>query len=110
VSVLFLRQLRWRPLLLEADAAEHRPALRRPEGNRRLLAALRAVDARLRAYPGAAAHTLGLAHFAVLGVVLELFIVEEQLLTRSKNKLGAAIAALQDSVYKFHGRLPQRKE
>jgi hypothetical protein len=53
---------------------------------------------------------LALHTVAVLGVVLELFIVEEQLLTRSKNKLGAAIAALQDSVYKFHGRLPQRKE
>jgi hypothetical protein len=31
----------------------------------------------------------------VLGVVLELFIVEEELLAGRKNKLGAAVDALQ---------------
>jgi hypothetical protein len=43
----------------------------------------------------------------MLGVVLELFVVEEQLFTRCKYKLAAAIAALQDSIRKLHGRLPK---
>jgi hypothetical protein len=36
-----------------------------------------------------------------------LFVVEEKLLTRGEHKLDAAVTALQDSVDKFHGRLPQ---
>jgi len=43
----------------------------------------------------------------VLGVVLELFVVEKKLLTRGEHKLHAAIVALQDSVDKFHGRFPK---
>jgi hypothetical protein len=39
-----------------------------------------------------------------------LFVVEEELLAGSEYKLGAAIAALQDSVGKFHGRLPHRRK
>jgi hypothetical protein len=46
----------------------------------------------------------------VLGVVLELFIVEEELFAGGKNKLGAAVETLQNSVGIFHGRLPQRRE
>jgi hypothetical protein len=46
----------------------------------------------------------------VLGVVRELFVVEEQLLAGSKYKLGAAIYALQYSIYELHGRLPKRGE
>jgi hypothetical protein len=42
----------------------------------------------------------------MLGVVLELFIVEEQLLACRENKLGAAVNTLQDSIGEFHGRLP----
>jgi hypothetical protein len=53
-----------------------------------------------------AANALRLALLAALGVVLELFIVEEDLLARRKNKLGAAVDALQYSIRKFHGRLP----
>jgi hypothetical protein len=46
----------------------------------------------------------------VLGVILELFVVEKKLLTGSEHELGAAIVALQNSVDKFHGRLPQSRE
>jgi hypothetical protein len=42
----------------------------------------------------------------MLGVVFELLIVEEQLLARRENELGAAIVALQHSIDEFHGRLP----
>jgi hypothetical protein len=44
----------------------------------------------------------------MLGVVLELFIVEKELLARCKNKLGAAVNALQNSIGEFHGRLPSQ--
>jgi hypothetical protein len=46
----------------------------------------------------------------MLWVILELLIVEEQLLASRKNKLGATIVALQNSVDKFHGRLPWGRE
>ena len=82
-------------LLLEAGSAQHRPALRGLEGNRGLRAALRAGGARLRADLLVAADALRLALLAALGVVLELFVVEENLLARRKDKLGAAVNALQ---------------
>jgi hypothetical protein len=44
---------------------------------------------------------------ASLGVVLELLVVEKQLLARGEYKFFAAINALQDSIRKFHGRLPR---
>jgi hypothetical protein len=44
----------------------------------------------------------------VLGVVLELFVVEEQLLACCENKLGAAVNTLEDSIGEFHGRLPSQ--
>jgi len=44
----------------------------------------------------------------MLWVVLELFVVEEELLACSKNELGAAVNALQDSIREFHGRLPSQ--
>jgi hypothetical protein len=46
----------------------------------------------------------------VLGIVLELLIVEEELLAGSEDELGATVIALQNSVRKFHGRLPRRRE
>jgi hypothetical protein len=45
---------------------------------------------------------------AVLGVILELFIVEEELLARSEYKLGVAVDAFQHSIGEFHGRLPSQ--
>ena len=44
----------------------------------------------------------------MLGVVLKLFIVEKDLLARSKNKLSAAVNACEDSIGKFHCRLPMQ--
>jgi hypothetical protein len=52
------------------------------------------------------AGTLRLALLAVLGIVLELLVVEEQLLAGCKHKVSAAVVALQYSVDEFHGRLP----
>jgi hypothetical protein len=64
-------------LLLEADTAQHRSALGGLEGDRGLLAALGTPSPGLRTYLGAAAGALRLALLAALGVVLELFVVEE---------------------------------
>jgi len=46
----------------------------------------------------------------MLGVVLELFVVKEQLLTSGEHKFCAAIVALQDSVDEFHDRLPKNRD
>jgi hypothetical protein len=46
----------------------------------------------------------------MLGIVLELFVVKEQLLARGKDELRTAIETLQNSVDKVHDRLPQRRE
>jgi len=82
-----------RRLLLEAGAAQHWPALCGLEGNRRCLAALRAVGPCLWAHPGATTNTLRLALFAVPGLVLELLVVEEKLLAGGEDKLGSTVAA-----------------
>jgi len=91
---------------LEAGAAQHRPALSGLEGNCRLGAALRTGGPRLRTHPLRSARALGLALLAVLGVVLELFIVEKNLLACREHKLRAAIDAPEHSIREFHGRLP----
>jgi hypothetical protein len=77
--------------------------LGRLEWNRRLDAALGALRARLRAretrccwtraraQPNASA--FGLAGFAPLGVVFELFVEKEELLARGENEFAAAICA-----------------
>jgi len=54
-----------------------------------------------------AANALRLALLAALGVVRELFVVEKNLLAGCKNKIGAAVNALQDSIREFHSRLPK---
>jgi hypothetical protein len=51
---------------------------------------------------------LGFALLTVFGIVLELFVVEEELLARGKDELGAAVYALEHTIGKFHGRLPQQ--
>ncbi len=94
------------PLFLETAAAKHRSALGGLEGNRSFGSALGAGSAGFRTHLLAAADPLRLALFAALGVVFELFIVEEDLLARSKNELGAAVNARQYSIGEFHGRLP----
>jgi hypothetical protein len=54
----------------------------------------------------AAAKALGLALLAAFGVVLELFVVKENLLAGGEYELGAAVDALQYAICEFHGRHP----
>jgi hypothetical protein len=44
----------------------------------------------------------------VLGVIPELFVVEENLLACCEYELGAAVDALKHSILEFHGRLPSQ--
>jgi len=46
----------------------------------------------------------------VLGVVLELLVVEEELFPGGEYEFSATVIALEDSILEFHGRLPRRKE
>lgn len=96
--------------ILEAGAAKHRPVLCGLEWHGGLGAALRTGRPRLGANPGAAIGALGLALLTVLGVVGELLIVEEQLLSGGEYKLSAATDTLQYSIREFHGRFPQDRE
>jgi hypothetical protein len=91
------RKLRPALLLLKAGAAQHRPALGRLEGHRRLSPHSEQVVRVSGRTLEPAANALGLALLAVLGVVLELFVVEEKLLAGGEHELGAAIDALQYS-------------
>jgi hypothetical protein len=93
-------------LLLETAAAEHRPTLGRLEWNSGFSSALGTGGASFGTHLLASANPLSLALFATLGVVLELFVVEEDLLAGSKDELGAAVNARQYSICEFHGRLP----
>ena len=95
-------------LLLETGAAENGPALRGLEWDRSFSAAGRAGGSGLRTH-AAAAGALCLALLAMLGVVLELFVVEKQLFAGGEHELRPAIVTLQNSVDKFHGRLPQSR-
>ena len=85
----------------EARAAVDGAALRRVEGNRRRLAALRALDGdldalsdarRLRGGDGREAFVLGLlAWLAALRLVLQTFVVEEELFAGSPVELLTAV-------------------
>lgn len=46
----------------------------------------------------------------MLGIVFELFVVEEKLLAGGEYEFSAAIVALEDLILEFHGRLPQRRD
>jgi len=91
---------------LETAAAKYWSALGGLEWNRSFGSTLGAGSACFRTHLLASAKPLRLALLAALGVVFELFIVEEDLLARSKNELGAAVNARQCSIGEFHGRLP----
>jgi hypothetical protein len=96
-------------LLLKTGTAQHRPALRGFEWNRRFGSTLRAGRARLRANPCVAAGALGFALFTTLGVVFKLLVVEEELLARRKDEISPALYTFQYPILKFHGRLPNRE-
>lgn len=76
------------------------------ERNRGFGAALRTNCAGLGPNLLVAAHTLGFALFAALGIVFKLLIVEKNLLACGKHKLRAAVDTCEDAIGKFHGRLP----
>jgi hypothetical protein len=97
-------------LLFKTNAAQNGPPLRRLERYSGCSAALGACGPRLCAHLGATTDALCLALFAVFGIVLELFIVEEELLARCEDKIRAAIYTFQGSISKFHSRLPQNRE
>jgi hypothetical protein len=45
--------------------------------------------------------TLGLAILTTLGLILEVFVVEEMLFSRCEHKIGCAIDALEDAILKL---------
>jgi len=100
------RCLHCKLLPLETGAAQDRPALRGFEGNRRFGPTLRAGCPGLCADPRVTAGAFGLALFAALRVVFELLIVEEELLARRENEIGAAVYTLQYAILEIHGRFP----
>src|SRR5438874_1434808 len=90
---------------LEARPAQYGPPLRGSEGNRRLNSARRALSSGFRSYPGTPVGALRLALLAALRVVLEIFVVKEQLLTRGEDEFRTAVNTLENLIREFHGRL-----
>jgi len=93
---------------LKTRPAKHWPALGRLKGDGGLHPAFRAGRPGFGANPRISTGALGFALFTTLGVVFELLIVEEELLTRRKDEVSAAVNTLEDSIREFHGRLPNR--
>lgn len=89
-------------LLLKAAPAQNGTALSRLEGDGGFRAALRANGACLRAHRAGAGCPFGLALFAALGVVLELLVEEEELLTRSEHEIVPAVHAFENLVDELH--------
>jgi hypothetical protein len=99
-------------LLRETFAAENWTSLRWAKGDRGLLAALRAggagfdagelVQVTPRRWGAEYGRAFGLAGFAALGFVPELFVVEKKLLPGGEDKVGAAVDAGQYLILKFH--------
>jgi hypothetical protein len=88
--------------MLETLSAQNGSSLCWLEGNRCFGAALRAGGSRFGPGAAAARHALRLAGFASLRVVLELFIVKEQLLPGCENEIASAIRTLQNFVDVVH--------
>lgn len=96
-----------RPLLSKARTTEHWPPLRRLERNCSVLTALTTCRPGLSASLLSFAGTLRFALFAPFGVVLEIFLVKEQLFACRKHELGGAIDARQYSIGELHGWILQ---
>jgi hypothetical protein len=101
------------PLLLKALPAKDRPPLRRLEGNRCLLAALRTSRSGFglrRRLPGDRrtqyGNALSLACLATFGFVLELLVVKEKLFACGKNKVRPAVNTLQHLILEVHPLTP----
>jgi hypothetical protein len=93
--------------LSETLAAKYGPSLCRAERNRGFLSATGADSYGFlfgkvtRRSPGGSPFLL--AGFAAFGYVLELFVVEEKLLSGGKYKIFATVHTLQYFVLEFHG-------
>ena len=87
----------------EALTAVNRATLGRPEGNGCLPPALRTNGGCLRPLRAGRRRSLplGLARLATLGLIFEILVVEEMLLSRRKHKLRATIRTLDDSILKL---------
>jgi hypothetical protein len=103
--------------LLETLPAEDRTALRRLKGNCSFLATLGAVGSGFylgiitRGGCTQAGGSLRLTGFASFGLVLELFVMEEQLFSRREYKVSIAVNTLQNLILEFHGELlPSARE
>jgi hypothetical protein len=97
-----------RSALLETGPTEHRTTLRGLERNGRFGGAFRTHSPGFRTYAVAGSgHALDLALFTPLGIVLELFVVKEELLAGGKNEVVTAIRALQNLVDKIHYASPR---
>ncbi len=95
--------------LLKTLPTINRSTLSRLKRNRRLLAALRADCCGFHSLVALAAQPFvpsGLTGFAPLRLVPKSFVREEELFSRSENKLGPAIHALHDLIPEFHAQLP----
>lgn len=68
------------------------------------------MRAGLRSYSRTPVRALGLALLAALGIVLEIFVVKEELFARSEDEFRAAINALENFIREFHGRLPRSRD
>jgi hypothetical protein len=97
---------------LETFSAEDRAALRGAEGDGGLFSASRAGSLRLDlgvavGLSGCGGGTedgdpFGLASFATLGFVLELFVVKKKLFPGSENEITSTVDTFQHLVLKFH--------
>lgn len=97
-------------LLLKTAPAQYGPALSGLEWNSGFGPAFRTNRAGLGPNLLIATHAFGLALLAALGIVLELFVVEKNLLSCGEDKLSAAVDTCEDAIGKFHGRLPRSKD
>jgi hypothetical protein len=103
--------------LLEALPAKNRAALRRPEWNRSVFAALRTSGFGFRAHLGVTAPSastdafsaLGFASFASFGFVFETFVSKKHLFAGSKHKFRRTFRTLQDLIVEFHEPPPWPK-
>ena len=104
------------PPLLETFATEDGAPLGRPEGDRGLLATLRADRSRFNLGEALSRHMMRrcpqhrdafcLAGLAPFRFVFELFVVKEQLFPGREDEVGPAVDALQYFVLEFHGDAP----
>ena len=91
---------------LETMAAQNRPALGRQKWDGGFGAALRTGRAGLGPRARGSRNPLRLARLATLGIVPELLLVEEQLLSRREHEVAATIDTFEDSIGKFHSVFP----